>query len=384
MRIEALRAHLTFGASATRSERLSGLRAHLETDIPAVRAALGHRGSFGVALRLSTRTLAELDDTARRTLRESLRARDLYVFTSDDTPGCAGGRSVARPPHDCLVELWAALLPGDVDGSLSVRGGSRSARRRPAVFAERLLRSAARAFIIGERTGKSIRLAVEPAPRSQLESAVEAVSFLREHLFARMAVRRFERLTGLSTSQAEQALRRHLGVGLDACHSALVWEEPRAAVRSLVAAGIGLAKVRVSAALELDLAEVEPSALARLGPRRVVERDANRWWRHPSAARAGLCRGHVHAPLHTDVAPFRTTREHARELLHAAIEDGACAHFEVETTDWGLLPASQRAEGLPRSIARELIWVERCLATAGARDLGAVDSTNKSIKANHE
>ena len=68
-------------------------------------------------------------------------------------------------------------------------------------------------------------------------------------LFGATAVADFSRLTGLKTPQAEDALRQHLGVCLDACHAAVEFEDPDDVLSTLRNAGIRILKIQLSAGL---------------------------------------------------------------------------------------------------------------------------------------
>src|SRR6185436_6108747 len=72
-----------------------------------------------------------------------------------------------------------------------------------------------------------------------------------EHwLFSAAAVDKMAQLSGASASQAEAALRRHLGVCLDACHLAVEHEDPREAIDRLQRAGVRIGKLQLSTGLE--------------------------------------------------------------------------------------------------------------------------------------
>src|SRR2546423_965168 len=78
--------------------------------------------------------------------------------------------------------------------------------------------------------GKTVTLALEPEPGCHLETVAETIAFFDEHL--------------LHGPDAD-LVQRHLGVCLDACHLAVEFERPTAAVRALRAAGIRIAKLQL-------------------------------------------------------------------------------------------------------------------------------------------
>src|SRR5207302_343377 len=172
-------------------------------------------------------------------------------------------------------------------------------------MAELMLRHAATLVRVRERTGKIVCLALEPEPCCHLETVAETVAFFERHLFSRAAAERLARLAGLGHAESEAFLRRHLGVCFDACHMAVEFEEPGAALAALQAAGIRVGKSQI---------------------------------------RAGLGR-------------FLNTQGYLRELLARLRRETPCRHLEVETYTWDVLPEEYRREGIVDAVAREMRWV---------------------------
>ena len=77
-----------------------------------------------------------------------------------------------------------------------------------------------------------------PAP----DEHVRTVSDLMAETMANWGVRWIWGMVGHSNLGLADALRRHLGVCYDVCHAAVEFEDPRASVARLRAAGIGIAK----------------------------------------------------------------------------------------------------------------------------------------------
>ncbi|HWP35801.1 MAG TPA: metabolite traffic protein EboE [Thermodesulfobacteriota bacterium] len=395
--------HLTYCTNVHPGEAWGEVRAVLERDVAAVKARVAPDRPFGLGLRLSARAAAELAGPgALDELRTLLAERGLYVFTLNGFPyGAFHGprvkEAVYRPDWleearleyaDRLAWLLAALLPAEpgLEGSVSTVPGAFRARAGSeadlAAMADRLLRHAATLHRIREATGRTIVLALEPEPCCALETVADAVGFFERWLFAAGAVARLAALTGLSRAASEAALRRHLGVCLDACHLAVEFEEPAAALAAFEAAGIRVAKVQLSAGLAATLSArdrglVEALAALAGGPylHQVVERRPEGLVRYadlpealaalaadPTGARREW-RIHLHVPLFGEaLGPFRSTQGWLRELLARLRQRPASAHLEVETYTWTVLPAEYRAESLAAALARELEWVQRALA----------------------
>ncbi|MBT5810195.1 MAG: hypothetical protein HOI19_07450, partial [Rhodospirillaceae bacterium] len=98
-------------------------------------------------------------------------------------------------------------------------------------------------------------------------------------------------LSGLGQGDAEEALRRHVGVCLDACHAAVEFETPSDAIGDLRQAGIRIAKLQLSAGLRIaDMTPDKADALHKFDDdvylHQVVERQGdalNRYLDMPDA-----------------------------------------------------------------------------------------------------
>ena len=58
-------------------------------------------------------------------------------------------------------------------------------------------------------------------------------------------------VTGVARQEAEVLLRRHLGICYDVCHGAVEYEDIVAALDRLLAAGIAIPKIQLSAAMRV-------------------------------------------------------------------------------------------------------------------------------------
>jgi hypothetical protein len=253
-------------------------------------------------------------------------------------------------------------------------------------MAEAIVRHAAVLHRIEERTGQRVALALEPEPCCFLETTSEAVDFFQRHVFSRASAARLHAIAGVPLDRCEEVLRRHLGVCLDACHAAVEFEEPAEAVRALVAAGIRIPKIQLSAGLRV--ASASPESLRALAPfaegvylHQVVARRGDALTRYadlPDALAAASSRDasdeewrvHFHVPLFRDkLGPFENTQPFLRELLQIQARDPVTAHLEVETYTWDVLPEEHRGEDVVSAVARELMWVQRELDAAPARSI---------------
>jgi hypothetical protein len=387
--------HLTYCTNIHAGETWVEVRANLERYVLAVKARVAPDRRFGVGLRLSAQaaeTLAEPREL--EACREFLAAHGLYVFTINGFPyGVFHGTRVKDEVYlpdwkdearlrytDRLARLLAELLdePG-LDGSVSTAPGAFKTRivsnSDEAVMAELMIRHVATLTEIRQRTGKRISLALEPEPCCHLETVAETVGFFECHLFARAAVARLAALAGVGLGESEALLREHLTVCFDACHMAVEFEEPGAALSTFQRAGIRIGKVQLSAGLRVLLAGEADTALAALRPsaegvylHQVVERRDGRLTRYvdlPDALAATRphdrepreWRVHFHVPLFRErLGVFLNTQQYLREVLSILRQEPSCRHLEVETYTWDVLPEQYRQEDIVTAVARELQW----------------------------
>ena len=175
-------------------------------------------------------------------------------------------------------------------------------------------------------TGKRIRLALEPEPGCTIETITQAV----------------DSIAGLAPEW--------IGVCLDACHLAVQFEEPAAAVERLRESGVAIVKTQVSSALRVsDPASAEGrELLARFDEPKFLHQVRECVNSHvegtddlPEALEGGLpaereWRVHFHVPVNT--AEHTTQAELTATL--AELAGGASPltrHYEVETYTWSVM-----------------------------------------------
>ena len=348
-----------------------------------VRSALGVR-RLGVGLWLARDAVTELLSTPDGVprLAAALAGRGLEVVTLNAFPYRAFGAEVVkgdvyRPDWttvdrlrytlDC-ARVLAGLLPADAAyGSVSTlplawREPWDDERRGTALQHLRSLSEGLAALAVG--TGREIRVGLEPEPGCVVETTEQAAA------------------------QLADAAGDRLGVCLDACHLAVAFEEPAAAVGRLAAAGLPVVKAQVSCALEAGVADgasraalgrfVEPRYLHQVraaSPAGVAGTDDL-----DQALDGGLPDGapwrvHFHVPLHAAPAePLRSTADDLVRTLGVLVGGprALTAHLEVETYTWQVLPAGQRPAGdadLAAGIAAELAWTRDRLRDNGLEEV---------------
>lgn len=367
--------HLAYCSNVHAAEDLDGVVAQLDRFAGPVRRALGSE-TIGVGLWLAVEVAHRLagDPAATDRLRAALGAHGVEVVTLNGFPYRAFQAPVVkgavyrpdwREPERFaytadLARVLVRLLPEDVTaGSISTLPlGWRTGWDDDAGTAARdaLGRLAEDLDGIAERTGKQVRVGLEPEPGCTVETIAQAA----------------DALEGLD--------RDRLGICLDACHLAVQFEDPQAALDLLDDAGIAVVKAQVSAALTvaeprgadggaLLAGFVEPRFLHQT--REVVEGEVAGCDDLDQALDGGLpgaaeWRVHYHLPVHSAAT---TTQPELRRTL-AALMTGRAAtpHLEVETYTWNVLPPEQRPRddaGLVAGLAAELDWTRAELRSLG-------------------
>lgn len=388
-------AELTYCTNVHPGETLPAVRALLQRHVVSVKAAVAPSERFGVGLRLAAAAADALDapeELAR--FKAELASDGLYCFTLNGFPyGAFHGTRVKenvylpdwRDPErvrytQVLVRVLAELLPLGVKGSISTVPGcfkpnAAGAERR---MADAMIDVVAMLVDVARSKGRHIALALEPEPECFLETTDDAVRFFERYLFSREAQQHLVDAADIEPSEAERALRRHLGVCLDTCHASVEFESPLAAWRQLQAAGISVPKVQISAGLRLP--EATPERLHALAAFRnevylhqTVVRTGDRLLRfldlpdalgsaQPSSSE---WRVHFHVPIFLrELGVFESTQADLLPLLAELARLPDCPHLEVETYTWDVLPEAFRDVPIEVAIARELRFVTDTLRAA--------------------
>ena len=392
------RPHLTYCTNIHSGETWPEIFKNVGQYVLKVKKRVAPDCAYGIGLRLSgqaAQTLAHASEL--NAFRHFLRDHNLYIFTINGFPqGAFHGTQVKERVYlpDWLEEerlvyadrcagILAALLVDhpDIEGSISTVPGMFKQRLRSdrdiSRIASQLRRHAATLHRLQEATGHTITCALEPEPCCLLETTAETVCFFKDHLFSAAAIADFTRLTSLKASQAEDALRRHLGVCLDACHAAVEYEDPDDVLSTLHDAGIRILKIQLSAGLRVSC--IDRDMITALQPfadstylHQVVERTGSKLTRYvdlPPALHAANKRGqtgnhnrewriHFHVPLFLKrLGPFENTQPFLTRLLQLQVERMPTTHLEIETYTWDVFPEQYRGMPVVDAITREMQWV---------------------------
>ncbi len=394
------RFHLTYCTNIHPGESWDEVFTNLQQYLPVLKAKLSPEQPFGVGLRLA-------DVAARKLLREDtlaqfqewLNQQDLYVFTLNGFPYGGFHRQVVKDqvyapdwskPERVeytlrLVRILAALLPAGVEGGistvpLSYKPWWTTDTARESVMRKCSLNLAAVAVEmarIREETGKLLHVDLEPEPDGLMENAAEVIDFFKEWLLLKGGACLAKRL-GISPKSAESLLRQHVRVCYDTCHFAVEYEDPVSVFPQLQAAGIGIGKIQLSAALQVKLPNDNTQGrrmlMERLRPfaestylHQVIERHADGTLHHYpdlvsalpylEKTQATEWRTHFHVPIFIrDYQILQSTQADIVTVLELLQENHVCQHLEIETYAWDVLPPQMKMD-LLASIQREYEWI---------------------------
>jgi sugar phosphate isomerase/epimerase len=385
-------ADLTYCTNIHAGETWDEIRRSLDAHVPAIKRRVSPDAPFGLGLRLSGVATGELARPAvLADFREQLDRLNAYVFTLNAFPfGPFHGTPVKERVYEpdwrtderlhftgTAAYILSELLPEAGFGSIStVPGGFKHLAhdsKGTEAMVERLLRAAASLVELERRTGKTIALALEPEPCCVLETVEETTGFFNRELFGTSSVARFRALTGASSGEAEEALRRHLGVCYDVCHGAVEYEDPVTALRLLQKAGIAIPKIQLSAAMRIaemaqDLVPYVRAFDTGVYLHQVIVRSGGALKRYtdlPQALErfaAGGARGewriHCHVPIFfPELGVLSSTQPDLVSTLRRLRSEPFSPHLEVETYTWDVLPDHFKTGSKADDIARELEFV---------------------------
>lgn len=386
--------HVAYCTNVHPGEDLDTIIGQLDRFALPVRHHLG-ADLLGLGLWLSAPVARGLADDPRQAdrLRAALDARGLEVVTLNGFPYRGFQDEVvkhrvyhpdwtepARLAYTTdLTEVLARLLPDDAArGSISTLPlGWRHPwfGDRQVLAAEQLDRLADHLHALRGRTGREIRVGLEPEPGCVIETTTELV----------------DRMAGWD--------QEVLGVCLDLCHLAVGFEDAAVAVPRLAAAGRRVVKAQVSAALHVEHPgdDATRSALAAFDENRFLHQTRSPGQPgegHQLRARDDLgdalggprpldpCPGgterpwrvHFHVPLdHAPEPPLSATTGDLRHSLDVLVggDTALTDHLEVETYTWTVVPEAVRPTddaALAVSIAGELAWLRDTLIDLGLKE----------------
>ncbi|MDZ7719203.1 MAG: metabolite traffic protein EboE [Balneolaceae bacterium] len=391
--------HLSYCTNIHPGEDWNSVFKQLKSHLPELKQRLSSEKSFGIGLRLSAHAAEDLlENDHVKEFKGWLQSEGLYVFTINGFPyGSFHGKKVKdnvyKPDWSTkerleyssnLIDILDELLPDEGEGSISTSPVSykywgqsaekfRKIKKVSSIHFAQLAWQMAEIF---EKSGKDIHLDIEPEPDCLIENSEELIDFFKKDLLptgTEFLMSEHE----ISLNEAENIIRRHIGVCYDTCHFALEYEDPAKAIQSFVDEGIRIGKTQISAALKVKLDEEragrseiadhleqfdEPTYLHQVivktdGESLVQFRDLPDALPSIENDQAKEWRVHFHVPIFLKkYEELESTQDELLESLRLILDGNHCNHFEIETYTWDVLPEDLKTN-ITDSIEREFRWV---------------------------
>ena len=390
--------HLTYSTLVHPADDWPQLWDSLQRYLPEVKRRISPHQPFGVCLRLSHLTAAELsaNAAARATLKAFLKDQDLYVYTANafvygvfkNTPIKEqvyepDWRTPARREYTKQVaDILADICPAWATPSIQTAPlGFKPRVTGPDVvetFTENVLQVVAHLVHLEQTTGTLLTLGLEPEPRCYLETTDETIAYFQQHLYTARAAARLQQLAHIPMDTAIAALRRHLGVVFDIGHQAVGFEDIPASLQKLVDAGIPIVKLQEAASMYIgEVTDEKIAALQRFTKTIYLSQtaecrgdhlehylnleDAMARWQTDKTPRQW--RTHFHVPVFLeDLGPLKSTRFALEQALAMHKRTPLSRHLEIETYTWDVLPDHLKTGDIVEYVCRELEWVKGQLA----------------------
>jgi len=390
--------HLTYSTLVHPADDWPQLWDSLQRYLPEVKRRISPHQPFGVCLRLSHLTAAELsaNAAARATLKAFLKDQDLYVYTANafvygvfkNTPIKEqvyepDWRTPARREYTKQVaDILADICPAWATPSIQTAPlGFKPRVTGPDVvetFTENVLQVVAHLVHLEQTTGTLLTLGLEPEPRCYLETTDETIAYFQQHLYTARAAARLQQLAHIPMDTAIAALRRHLGVVFDIGHQAVGFEDIPASLQKLVDAGIPIVKLQEAASMYIgEVTDEKIAALQRFTKTIYLSQtaecrgdhlehylnleDAMARWQTDKTPRQW--RTHFHVPVFLeDLGPLKSTRFALEQALAMHKRTPLSRHLEIETYTWDVLPDQYKTGDIVDYVCRELEWVKAQLA----------------------
>src|SRR5579863_2303303 len=386
--------HLSYSTLVHPGDNWEQMSHSLRTFVPQVKARVSPNQPFGLSLRLAAPSAEMLarDGAARDDLKRFLAEKDLYLYTVNAFPYGAfkdtivkeqvyepDWRSEERTQYTINVaNILADVCPPGIAPSIQTAPlGFKARVTGPDVVASytnNVLRVVAHLIALEAKTGRTVRLALEPEPFCFLETTDETIDYFAKHLYAGPAVEKLAKLAHVPIAEANEALRRHLGIVYDICHQAVEYEDIAQSLQKLVDAGVPVFKLQEAAALHMpEVTQPVVDTLKRYAKtiyltQTMEKKDGkiNRYLNVDDAIAAfeknpgpREWRTHIHVPVFLDdLGQFRTTRFAIADALRLHKQKPISRHLEVETYTWDMLPESAKSNDIVDYICRELEWVK--------------------------
>lgn len=393
MKLSGTLGHLTYSTLVHAGDNWDQMRASVEEFVPQVKKRLGVEGKFGVSLRISgdsQKTLSESAE-ARSDLKKFLDDEGLYVFTINAFPfGPFKGQRVMERVYepdwttnqrveytksiaDILVEITDPDTSPSIQTAPLAFAPNVSDDNYIARFTTSVFEVLAHLYHLEARTGRRVKLSIEPEPACYLETTDETVAFFKERMYAPTGVAELANIAQIPLSEAEGAIKRYLGIVFDIGHQSVGFEDIPQSLKKLVNAGIPIFKLQEAAALWVESLSLDIVPELRrftdtiyLSQTSLKTADGIvKYLNLGEALDAYVAnpvptemRTHFHVPVFLEeIGPFKTTRFAVQQALAMHRKQPLSDHLEIETYTWDVLPAELKTGDIVDYVSRELEFV---------------------------
>jgi hypothetical protein len=385
--------HLTYSTLVHPGDTWDEMRASLETYVPEVKHRFSPHSPMGVSLRISNASADRLigDPDERAWVKSFLDGNDMYVYTVNAFPyGPFKGEIIKERVYEPdwsteertqytmnVATILSEITGPDIEPTIQTA----PLAFKPKVgdqayidlFTDNLLRVVAFLMDLEKRTGRRVKLAVEPEPYCFLETIEETVEYFNAYVYTTAAALRVAELSGQPLAEVFQGLRRYLGVVFDICHQSVEFEDITQDLQLLVDAAIPIYKLQEASALNVpDVTDEMVAELKRYTgtiylsqttelrdgviTRYLNLEDAIAAYEADPGPRSW--RTHFHVPVFLDdLGPFKTTRDGIDAALAFHARTPLSTHLEIETYTWDVLPEHLKTGDITEYVVRELEYV---------------------------
>ena len=393
MKLSGTLGHLTYSTLVHAGDNWDQMRASVEEFVPKVKRRLGVEGKFGVSLRISGDSQKTLSESAqaRSDLKKFLDGEGLYVFTINAFPyGPFKGQRVMERVYEPdwttnqRVEYTKAIA--DILVDITDEDTSPSIQTAPLAFAPNVSDESyiarfttsvfeviSHLYHLEARTGRRVKLSIEPEPACYLETTDETVAFFQERLYAPAGVAELANIAQIALSEAEGAIKRYLGIVFDIGHQSVGFEDIPQSLEKLVNAGIPIFKLQEAAALWVESLSIDIIPELRRFTDTIYLSQTSLKTAEGIVKYLNLgealdayeanpvpteMRTHFHVPVFLEeIGPFKTTRFAVQQALAMHRKQPLSDHLEIETYTWDVLPAELKTGDIVDYVSRELEFV---------------------------
>ena len=385
--------HLSYSTLVHAGDTWAEMNASLREFLPKVKQRISPNEPFAVSLRISAASAKTLTESPeeRASLAAFLKQEDLYVYTVNAFPyGPFKGELVMERVYEpdwttddrvnytnSVADILAEISPADVNPSIQTAPLAFKPNVADEHYVNKFTRNVFRVvkhlIELEARTGRRVKLAIEPEPACYLETTDETVTFFKERIYSRHGIAELAEVAGIPISEAEGAARRYLGIVFDIGHQSVGFENITESLNKLVDAGIPIFKLQEAASLWVDdLTQDKISSLRRFTDTIYLSQTSlkqdgkiTKYLNLGEALDAfeanpvkSEMRTHFHVPVFLEeLGPFRTTRFGVQEALKMHRESPLSDHLEIETYTWDVLPAELKTGDIIEYVCRELEFV---------------------------